>query len=50
MHDQLLAANAVAGSYQMEEYKNSGLAVILHCLNNFQHDNYVAFSLFICTA
>ena len=30
--DQLLAPNADAVAYQMEEYKNSGLAVILHCL------------------
>ena len=29
---------------QLWEYKNSGLVVILHCLNSFQH-NYVAFSL-----
>ena len=33
--DQLLAAKADAGSNQMEEYKNSSLAVILHCLNSF---------------
>ena len=30
---------------QMEEHKDSGLVVILHCLNSFQHKNYVAFSL-----
>ena len=36
-------SNAIA--YQMEKYKNSGLVVILHCLNSFQHKNYVAFSL-----
>ena len=29
----------------MEEYKNSSLVVILHCLNSFQHTNYVAFLL-----
>ena len=50
MPDQLLGANAVAGSFQMEEYKNSGLVVILHCLNSFQHNNYAEFSFFICTA
>ena len=26
------------------------MVVILHCLNSIQHYNYVAFSLFICTA
>ena len=31
--DELLAANANAGSYQIEKYKNKGLVVILHCLN-----------------
>ena len=41
----MLAANAEAVGYQMEEYKNSGLVVILLCLNSFQHRNYVAFSL-----
>ena len=50
MPDHLLSANANAGSYQMEEYENSGLVVILHCLNSFLHSNYVVFSLFICTA
>ena len=45
MPEQLLAANADAIVYQMKEYKNSGLVVILHCLNSFQHKNYVAFSL-----
>ena len=34
-----------AVGYQVDEYKNSGLVVILHCLNSFQHNNYVAFSL-----
>ena len=29
-------------SYQIEKYKNSRLVVILHCLNSFQHNNYVA--------
>ena len=48
--DRLLAFNTSASSYQIEEYKNSSLVVILHCLNSFQHYNYVAFSLFICTA
>ena len=43
--NQLLPANADAISHQMEEYKNSGLVVILHCMNNFQHNNYVVFSL-----
>ena len=46
----LLAVNTNASSYQIEEYKNSSLVVILHCLNSFQHYNYVAFSQFICTA
>ena len=40
--DQLLATNAYTVAYQMEE-KNSGLVVILHCLNSFQHNNYMAF-------
>ena len=31
--DELLAANANAGSYHIEEYKNSSLVVILLCLN-----------------
>ena len=43
--NQLLAANADAVAYQMEEYKNSGLVVILHCLNSFQYNNYVKWSL-----
>ena len=30
---------------QMKDYKNSGLVVILHCLNSFQHNNYVVFSV-----
>ena len=45
MPDQLLSANADAIGYQMEEHKDSGLVLILHCLNSFQHKNYVAFSL-----
>ena len=32
---QLFAANADAVAYQMEEYKNSGFIVILHCLKSF---------------
>ena len=43
--DQLLAASANTVAYQMEEYKNPSLVVILHCLNSFQHKNYMAFSL-----
>ena len=43
--DQLLAAHADTVAYQIEEYKISGLVVILHCLNGFQHNSYVAFSL-----
>ena len=42
---QFVVANADSITYQMEEYKNPGLAVILHCLNSFQYTNYVAFSL-----
>ena len=45
--DQLLAANTDAVAYQMEEHKNSGLVVILHCLSSFQHNHYVAFSQII---
>ena len=30
--NKFLAANANTGSYQIEEYKNSSLALILHCL------------------
>ena len=44
MSDLLLAAHTETVAYQIGEYKNSGLVVILHCLNGFQH-NYVAFSL-----
>ena len=47
--DELLAVNANTVSYQIEEYKNSSFIVILHSLNSFQHYNYVAFLLFICT-
>ena len=42
---QLLAANTDAAAYQMKEYKNSDLVVILHYFNSFQHNNYVAFWL-----
>ena len=45
MPNQLLAANADAVANPMEEYKNSGFVVILHCLNSFQHNKYVVFSL-----
>ena len=40
----LLAANADFVVYQIKEYKNSSLVVILHCLNIFKPNNYVAFS------
>ena len=43
--DQLLPANTNTIAYQMEKYKNSGLFVILHCLNSFQYNNYMTFSL-----
>ena len=43
--DQLLTANTDVVSYHIKEYKNSGLVGILNCLNSFQHNNYVAFSL-----
>ena len=43
--DQFLAARANTSAYQMEEYKNSSLVVILHCLNSFQHNKYVTFLL-----
>ena len=33
--DQFLAAISDTVAYQMEEYKNSGLVAILHCLNSF---------------
>ena len=42
--NQLLAANDDAVTYRMEEYANSSLIVILHCLNSFRH-HYVIFSL-----
>ena len=45
--NQLLAANVDAVAYQMEEYKNPGFVVILHCLNSFQHINYCIFTI-IC--
>ena len=35
MPDQLLTANADTITYQMEEYKNLGLVVILHCWTVF---------------
>ena len=38
--DELLAANANAGSYHTEEYKNSSLVVILHCLNTANTWNF----------
>ena len=43
--DELIAANADAIAYHIEEYKNSGLVVILHCLNSFEHSSCVAFLL-----
>ena len=46
MPDYFLAANTDAVAYlQTEECKNSSLVVILQYFNNFQHNNYVAFSL-----
>ena len=49
MPNKLLAVTSNAGTYQIEEHKNSSLVVILLCLNSFQH-NYVTLSLFIHTA
>ena len=46
MPNQLLAANIVNVAYQIEEYKNSGLIVILDCLNGFQHNNYVHYYMY----
>ena len=43
--EPFLAANADAVAYQMEEYNNSGLVVISHCLNSLWHNNCVASSL-----
>ena len=43
--EQLLAGNAHAIAYKMEEYKNPGLVVIFHCLNSFERNNNFAFSL-----
>ena len=43
--NKLIAANAETVGHQMEEYKNSGLVVILHNFNSSQHNNYVEFSL-----
>ena len=37
--------NLYAVVYQTEEYKYSSFVVILHCLNIFKPNNYVAFSL-----
>ena len=47
MPDKLFAADANFGSYQVEEYKNSILVVILHYLNTATicHFHYL-----ICTA
>ena len=50
MPNKLLAVTSNAGTYQIEEHKNSSLVVILLCLNSFQHNNYVTLSLFIHTA
>ena len=41
MSNQLLAANVNAIANQMQEYKTSGLVVILHNLNSLQHKNQV---------
>ena len=43
---QLFAANIGNVAYQIEEYKNSGLIVILDCLNGFQHNNYVHYYMY----
>ena len=45
--DQLLAAIADtdAVAYQIEKYKKFRFGCDLHCLNSFQHNNYVALSL-----
>ena len=43
--NQLLVVRTDAVVYQMEEYKNLGLIVILYFLNSFQHNNHVAFLL-----
>ena len=50
MPNKLLAVTSNAGTYQIEEHKNSSLVVILLCLNSFQHNNYVTLSLVIHTA
>ena len=50
MPNKLLAVTSNAGTYQIEEHKNSSLVVILLSLNSFQHNNYVTLSLFIHTA
>ena len=35
-----------SGTFSLiEEFKNSGLVMILHCLNSFQHNNNMIFSL-----
>ena len=43
--EQLLAPTADAVACETKEYKNSCFVTILHCLNSFQHNNYLAFSL-----
>ena len=50
MSDEMLPVIANAGSYQVDEYENLSLVVILHCLNSFLRYSYVAFSLIICAA
>ena len=45
--NKLLAVIANTSFYQTEEFKNSGLVVILHCLNSFQHNNYGTFTIHI---
>ena len=48
--NQLLTANADSTfAYQMEEYKNSGLIVILHCLNSLTQQLCGIFTI-ICIA
>ena len=45
--NKLLAVIANTSFYQIEEFKNSSLVVILHCLNSFQHNNYGTFTIHI---
>ena len=45
--DQVLATNPEAVAYQMEKDKISGLVVILHCLNSFQHIKYAHFRYYM---